>query len=382
MQIKAVNAYSKLSLPEVPTLFVEFHGSDAGVAEQSQRFGDIVAELGGGPFDWATKPEDRSRLWQARHDGYWAARRLRPGAQAFATDVCVPISRLAECVTATQRAIAELNLVAPILGHVGDGNFHLSLLVDMADADEVRRAGILMERVVELALSMDGTCTGEHGVGQGKMKYLLAEHGRAGACRHGGDQARARPAEHHESGQDRRAVVERRCDIDLPPKAGKNSVHFTSYERGARRREGTAPELALQNTLLGLAIAIILALVAALVGPLLIDWGSHRSLFEAEASRLIGVDVRVTGAIEARLLPTPALTLHDIEIGGGGEDTVRARSLGFEFALGPLMRGEWQAAEVHLVGPQLAPRARRPRPRAGAEPRRSISTRTACRSTA
>jgi D-lactate dehydrogenase (cytochrome) len=177
LQIKAVNGYSKLSLPEVPTLFVEFHGSDAGVAEQSQRFGEIVAELGGGPFDWATKPEDRTRLWQARHDGYWAARHLRPGAQAFATDVCVPISRLAECVTASQKAIAELNLVAPILGHVGDGNFHLSLLVDMADADEVRRAGILMERIVELALAMDGTCTGEHGVGQGKMKYLKAEHG-------------------------------------------------------------------------------------------------------------------------------------------------------------------------------------------------------------
>jgi D-lactate dehydrogenase (cytochrome) len=177
LQIKAVNAYSKLSLPEVPTLFVEFHGSDAGVAEQSQRFGEIVADLGGGPFDWATKPEDRSRLWQARHDGYWAARHLRPGAQAFATDVCVPISRLAECVTASQRAAAELHLIAPILGHVGDGNFHLSLLVDMADAGEVERAGILMERVVELALSMDGTCTGEHGVGQGKMKYLKAEHG-------------------------------------------------------------------------------------------------------------------------------------------------------------------------------------------------------------
>ncbi len=177
LQIKASNAYSKLTLPEVPTLFVEFHGSDAGVAEQSQRFGDIVAELGGGPFDWATKPEDRSRLWQARHDGYWAGRHLRPGASAFATDVCVPISRLAECVTATQAEIAELNLVAPILGHVGDGNFHLTLLVDMADADEVRRAKLLMERLVELALSMDGTCTGEHGVGQGKMKYLLAEHG-------------------------------------------------------------------------------------------------------------------------------------------------------------------------------------------------------------
>jgi D-lactate dehydrogenase (cytochrome) len=177
LQIKASNAYSKLALPEVPTLFVEFHGSDASVAEQSQRFGEIVAELGGGPFDWATKAEDRSRLWQARHDGYHAGRRLRPGASAFATDVCVPISRLAECVTATQAAIAELKLVAPILGHVGDGNFHLTLLVDMDDADELKRAKLLMERLVELALSMDGTCTGEHGVGQGKMKYLLAEHG-------------------------------------------------------------------------------------------------------------------------------------------------------------------------------------------------------------
>jgi len=177
LQIKAVNAYSKLSLPEVPTLFVEFHGSDAGVAEQSRRFGEIVTELGGGPFDWATKPEERTRLWQARHDGYWSARNLRPGAEAFATDVCVPISRLAECVAKSQEAIAELDLVAPILGHVGDGNFHLSLLVDMSDADEVRRAGILMERLVDLALAMDGTCTGEHGVGQGKMKYLKAEYG-------------------------------------------------------------------------------------------------------------------------------------------------------------------------------------------------------------
>ena len=179
LQIKACNAYSKLTLPEVPTLFVEFHGTEASVADQSERFGEIIADLGGGPFEWATKAEDRSRLWQARHDGYLAARRLRPGASAFATDVCVPISRLAECVTATQREIAELNLVAPILGHVGDGNFHLSLLVDLTDEDEVRRANVLMERLVELALSMDGTCTGEHGVGQGKMKYMLAEHGPA-----------------------------------------------------------------------------------------------------------------------------------------------------------------------------------------------------------
>ena len=177
LQIKAVNAYSKISLPEVPMLFVEFHGTDASVAEQSERFGEIAKEQGGGPFDWATKPEDRSKLWQARHDGYFAARHLRPGASAFATDVCVPISRLAECVNATQREIAALKLIAPILGHVGDGNFHLTLLVDMDDADEVKRTKILMERLVELALSMDGTCTGEHGVGQGKMQYLLAEHG-------------------------------------------------------------------------------------------------------------------------------------------------------------------------------------------------------------
>src|SRR5713226_6330567 len=119
LQVKATNLYSKLSLPEVPVLFVEFHGSPAGVAEQSERFGEIASVLGGGPFEWATKPEDRTRLWQARHDAYWAARGLRPGAQALATDVCVPISRLAECVVETQRDVAELGLVAPILGHVG-----------------------------------------------------------------------------------------------------------------------------------------------------------------------------------------------------------------------------------------------------------------------
>ena len=177
LQVKASNAYSKLTLPEVPMLFLEFHGTEASVAEQSQRFGDIARELGGGPFDWATKAEDRTRLWQARHDAYWAGRSLRPGAQAIATDVCVPISRLAECVAATQRDIAEFKLVAPVIGHVGDGNFHLTLMVDVDDPDEVKRAKKLMERLTELALSMDGTCTGEHGVGQGKMKYMLAEHG-------------------------------------------------------------------------------------------------------------------------------------------------------------------------------------------------------------
>jgi D-lactate dehydrogenase (cytochrome) len=177
LQVKATNLYSKLALPEVPMLFVEFHGSPAGVAEQAERFGEIARDLAGGPFEWATKPEDRSRLWQARHDAYWAARGLRPGAQALATDVCVPISRLAECVTAAQHEVAELGLVAPILGHVGDGNFHLSLLVDMSDAAEVKAAETLCERLVERALAMDGTCTGEHGVGQGKMKYLAGELG-------------------------------------------------------------------------------------------------------------------------------------------------------------------------------------------------------------
>ena len=179
LQVKACNAYSKLTLPEAPMLFLEFHGSQAGVAEQSERFGEIAREFGGGPFEWATRAEDRTRLWQARHDAYFAARGLRPGAQPVATDVCVPISRLAECVTESQRDIAQSRLIAPIAGHVGDGNFHMSLLIDMDDADEVMRADKFMERLVARAIAMDGTCTGEHGVGQGKLKYLAAEHGSA-----------------------------------------------------------------------------------------------------------------------------------------------------------------------------------------------------------
>ena len=179
LQVKACNLYSKLGLPETPLLFVEFHGTEAGVAEQSQRFGEIAEEFGGGPFDWATKAEDRSRLWQARHDAYWAQRGLRPNTQPLATDVCVPISRLAECLTETQRDIAESKLLAPIVGHVGDGNFHVGLMVDMEDEEEVARVRAFLERLTERALAMDGTCTGEHGVGQGKMKYLPAEHGEA-----------------------------------------------------------------------------------------------------------------------------------------------------------------------------------------------------------
>ena len=177
LQVRACNLYSKLSLPEVPMLFVEFHGTEASVAEQSQRFGEIAQDLGGGPFDWATRAEDRTRLWQARHDAYWAAQRLRPGVQALSSDVCVPISRLAECVGESQRDAAANRLLAPVVGHVGDGNFHMLLLIDRNDADEVRRAEEFLARLAERAVAMDGTCTGEHGIGQGKMKYLLAEHG-------------------------------------------------------------------------------------------------------------------------------------------------------------------------------------------------------------
>ncbi len=177
LQVRAVNLYSKLTLRETPMLFLEFHGTEAGVAEQSERFGEIASELGGGPFEWTTRPEDRTKLWDARHNAAFSTSTLRPGANMIATDVCVPLSRLADCVTETQRDIAESKLIAPIVGHVGDGNFHLTLLVDMQSPDEIKVAKDFHERLVERALAMDGTCTGEHGVGQGKMKYLLAEHG-------------------------------------------------------------------------------------------------------------------------------------------------------------------------------------------------------------
>ncbi len=179
LQVRACNLHSKLGLPETPMLFLEFHGTEASVAEQSKRFGEIATEFGGGPFTWTTRPEERTRLWEARHHAALSNFTLRPGASMVATDVCVPISRLAECVTETQRDIEESRILAPIVGHVGDGNFHLTLLIDMDDADEVMRAKALSERLVERALAMDGTCTGEHGVGQGKMKYMAAEHGAA-----------------------------------------------------------------------------------------------------------------------------------------------------------------------------------------------------------
>ncbi len=180
MQVKAVNAYSKLTLPESPLLMLEFHGTEAGVSEQSTRFGEIATDFGGGPFQWTTKPEERSKLWQARHDVYWASMSFRPGAKSIATDVCVPISRLADCIEATQADIAEMGIIAPIVGHVGDGNFHLSPLIMMDDADEVARVKIVIERLVHRALEMGGTCTGEHGVGEGKIKYMAKEHGEVG----------------------------------------------------------------------------------------------------------------------------------------------------------------------------------------------------------
>jgi D-lactate dehydrogenase (cytochrome) len=179
LMIKASNSYSRLALPELPMLFLEFHGTQASVREQSERFGDIARECDGGPFEWAINPEDRSRLWQARHDAYWAARGLRASAQAFATDVCVPISRLAECVVETQRDIAASGLICPIVGHVGDGNFHCQPMIDMDNPAEIEAAEAFMDRLVARALAMEGTSTGEHGVGQGKMPYLQTEHGTA-----------------------------------------------------------------------------------------------------------------------------------------------------------------------------------------------------------
>ena len=177
LQVRASNAHSKLTLSEQPHLFVEFHGSPAGVAEQSESFAEIAAEFGGGPFDWATDPERRGRLWAARHDAYWAGMGLRPGCQGVSTDVCVPISALAEVIAATQGDVAALGLTAPIVGHVGDGNFHTLVLMDPADDAELERVRRFLARLAERAIAHDGTCTGEHGVGQGKMGYLVKELG-------------------------------------------------------------------------------------------------------------------------------------------------------------------------------------------------------------
>lgn len=175
--IKAINDYSKLQLAEKPTLFLEFHGTPAGTKEQAELFGEIAAEFDGGPFEWATREEDRNKLWQARHDAFWATKAMFPEKERFSTDVCVPISRLAECVEAVRADLKEYNLFGPIIGHVGDGNFHVILFCDRSDEDEYKRIMTVYERMVLRAIAMDGTCTGEHGVGTGKMKFLEAEHG-------------------------------------------------------------------------------------------------------------------------------------------------------------------------------------------------------------
>jgi D-lactate dehydrogenase (cytochrome) len=179
MQVRVCNAYSKLGLPEQPMLFVEFHGSEAGVAEQATRFGEIVGEYGSDGFEWTKAPESRTRLWQARHDVFWAVTSYRPGAKVVVTDVCVPISRLAECVAAAKQEIQRAGLIAPIVGHVGDGNFHAGVMVMMDDADEAARAKVFIERLAELAIAADGTCTGEHGIGEGKKHFLAPEYGEA-----------------------------------------------------------------------------------------------------------------------------------------------------------------------------------------------------------
>lgn len=179
LSVRAANAYSGLDLPETPLLLLEFHGSDAGAAEQAETFGDIADEFGGTGFAATATVEERNKLWQARHDMYWASLQLRPGARGISTDVCVPISRLAECVTAAQDKAAELGLLAPVVGHVGDGNFHTLLLIDMDSPDEVAKAEDFVGWLNDLAISMEGTCTGEHGIGQGKKPYLTRELGPA-----------------------------------------------------------------------------------------------------------------------------------------------------------------------------------------------------------
>jgi D-lactate dehydrogenase (cytochrome) len=176
--IKALNAYSKLSLVEAPTLFVEFHGTPAGVKEQSELFQQIAASHGGGAFQWATREEDRLKLWQARHDAFWAAKSIMPGQMdAFSTDVCVPISRLAECVEATRVDLEAHHIFGPMIGHVGDGNFHVAMYCNPDDPQQVSGLKAAYDRLIDRALAMGGTCTGEHGIGSGKRKYLRQEHG-------------------------------------------------------------------------------------------------------------------------------------------------------------------------------------------------------------
>jgi D-lactate dehydrogenase (cytochrome) len=179
VQMDAINKYSKLDLPVAPTLWLEFHGTEQSVVEQAKMVQTIASEHGGADFSWTTNPEDRDKLWRARHDVAYADKALREGGQLWVTDVCVPISRLAECVTETQKDLAASFLPAPIVGHAGDGNFHVCFVLNPNDPREMAEAERLNERVVHRALSLGGTCTGEHGIGCGKIDFLIAEHGDA-----------------------------------------------------------------------------------------------------------------------------------------------------------------------------------------------------------
>ena len=179
VQIDAICKYSGLDYPVKPTLFLEFHGTERGAAEQSEMVKEIAGEFGGGEFSWTTQAEERNKLWQARHDAAYAAKALRKGCEMWPTDVCVPISRLAECILETKKDLETCSVPAPLVGHVGDGNFHLAFVLDPDNPDELAEVQALNDRLIARALAMEGTCTGEHGVGLGKQKFLVAEHGEA-----------------------------------------------------------------------------------------------------------------------------------------------------------------------------------------------------------
>lgn len=177
LTVGAINAYSQLDLPTQPTLFLEFHGSQTGVAEQAELLGQLAAELGGSAFAWAQQQEERNRLWAARHAALYAILAQRPGAKAWISDVCVPMSQLARCIAETREDLEAGSLYAPIVGHVGDGNFHVVFVIDPDNAGELAEAKRLNERMVQRAIALGGTCTGEHGVGNGKLAYLRQELG-------------------------------------------------------------------------------------------------------------------------------------------------------------------------------------------------------------
>ena len=180
VQMKGMNLYNPLSkMPEKPHLFLEFHGTEASVAEQVEMFKGVCDEYGASDFQWATKTEDRNKLWSARHNAYYAGKSLKPGCESLVTDCCVPISELSNCIERTRKLIDESGLIAPIVGHVGDGNFHLLILMEPGNKSELQRAETLAAAVNRLALEFDGTITGEHGVGTGKKKYMFEEHGEA-----------------------------------------------------------------------------------------------------------------------------------------------------------------------------------------------------------